>query len=143
MTQFSDDPFAVPKTVEETGIPGPRAYPPTVATWQIVYVVLMLIMYVAVFIGGAALIIFRETIGQDPDFEMTAGEALIMGSIYAGVGAVLSVLYLVGIFWRRGMGGWIYNLILIALGMTSCCTWPMTIPLLIFWIRDKDAIVSG
>jgi hypothetical protein len=30
---------------------------------------------------------------------------------------------------------WVYDIVLICLGMTSVCCMPVTIPLLIFWIK--------
>lgn len=142
MSQFSDDPFAAPVHPAAFNDGPPKIYPTSVVTWQLVYVVSMFLLYVAVTVGALVFLMFRDQIAQDPDFDMDATEVLIMGIIYAGLGAVLAILFGVGFFWRRGMGGWIYNLVLIALGMTSCCTWPLTIPLLIFWIRDKDVIVN-
>ncbi len=32
---------------------------------------------------------------------------------------------------------WVYNLIIICLGLTSCCFLPATIPLLIHWIKPE------
>ena len=32
---------------------------------------------------------------------------------------------------------WIYDLIIICLGMTSACFWPAVIPLLIFWLKPE------
>ncbi|MEM9589101.1 MAG: hypothetical protein AAGA03_17600, partial [Planctomycetota bacterium] len=76
------------------------------------------------------------------DDEMTPDQARIMGVIYGIMGAVFTVAFLVGLAWSRGIGGWVYNLILIALGLTSCCTWPATIPLIIYWIKAKDYITN-
>ena len=139
MSQIPDDPFSAPTTKLEIT----RTGPPAVMTWQLVYVILMMILYALVSVLGGALMIFAEQIAEDPDFEMQPGEALVMGIVYAILGVGLFAMYAVGLFWRRGMGGWVYNIILIAIGLTSCCSWPLTIPILIFWIRDKDMIVNS
>ena len=143
MSYTPEDPFATPASTEPVRPPEQHLGTPAVMKWQMVYFVAMLLLYVAVAVAGVLLMFFADEVAQDPDFEMEQTEAMILGGIYAALGVGLSLLFVVGLFWRRGMGGWVFQLILIALGMTSCCTWPLTIPLLIFWIRDKDAIVSG
>lgn len=102
----------------------------------------MLALYVAVTLGGIAMVFFSGTVAaEDPTTD--AGEVVVMGSVYAVMGAVLSVLFVVGFLWRKGNGAWIYQIILIVLGMTSCCTWPATIPLLIYWVKDRDRIIQS
>ena len=39
-----------------------------------------------------------------------------------------------GLFLPRAKWAWVYGIILIAIGMGSCCFWPICIPLLIKWI---------
>ena len=75
--------------------------------------------------------------------ESDAGEAFIAGIIYLVVGLVLAMVYGAGIAVNKGNAGWIYGIILISLGMTSVCCLPLTIPLLIFWIKDRPAIVAA
>ena len=111
MSQFPQDPFATPSSTDPADGQTTRIGPPAVAKWQIVYLILMMLVYVVVAVAGAALIIFRDTVAQDPDFDMGANEALMVGGIYAGLGVGLALLFLVGLFWRRGMGGWVFNLI--------------------------------
>ena len=54
MTQFSDDPFASPRQPSSLVDDRPQVYPPTLAKWQLVYVVFMLVLYLAVAIAGLA-----------------------------------------------------------------------------------------
>ena len=88
----------------------------------------MAALYVLVAILGAVLVFFRDVMAQDPEFEMDATEALVTGVLILLMGMVLAMAFAFGMVWRRGMGGWVYNLVLIAFGMTSCCTCPATIP---------------
>ena len=126
------------------GFPGSQfAKPkPAVMTWQLVYVILMVLIYLAVLGIGVVLVQNRAEIAAD-DPETTEEQLMVFGTIYSVLGGVLALVYSVGLFWRNGKGGWVYNIVLQALGLTSCCTWPMTIPLLIFWIKHRDEIVSS
>lgn len=114
---------------------------PAVKTFQRIYVLLMLLLYTALFAGSVAAAFYRDTLSVELD--TPPGELAVLLLCYGVLAAALAIIFLIGLFWNRGMGGWIYNLILICLGLTSCCTWPMTIPLLIFWIKHKHDIEDG
>jgi len=111
---------------------------PTVLPYQRVYVSLMFALYTFLFIGVVYMATDLENISQL--LETTPNELTIMLVFFGIPVFFLAIVFLVGLFWNRGLGGWIYNLILICLGLTSGCTWPMTIPLMIFWIKQKDDI---
>ena len=102
----------------------------------------MLLLYAMVTFGGIAMVAFSGDLAAD-DPTSDAGEVAVVGGVYAGLGVVLSALFVVGFLWRKGNGAWIYQIILIVLGMTSCCTWPATIPLLIYWVKDRDGILQS
>lgn len=114
---------------------------PAVKTFQRIYVLLMLLLYTTLFAGSVAAAFYRDTLSLELD--TSPGELAVLLLCYGVLAAALAIIFLIGLFWNRGMGGWIYNLILICLGLTSCCTWPMTIPLLIFWIKHKHDIEDG
>ncbi len=98
----------------------------------------MFLLYSALVVGVVVAAVYRESVSLE--LEMSSNELLIMLAVYGVPSAALAIIFFVGLFWNRGLGGWIYNLILIVLGVTSCCTWPITIPLMIFWIKQKDDI---
>lgn len=102
----------------------------------------MLALYVAVALGGIAMVIFSADIAAG-DPKNDAGEVAVIGGVYAVLGLGLTALFAVGLIWRKGNGAWIYQVILIVLGLTSCCTWPATIPLLIYWVKDRDRIIQS
>ena len=102
----------------------------------------MLLLYVAVILIGIVMVVFSGDIAAD-DPSSDAGEVAVIGVVYAVLGLGMSALFAVGFFWRKGNGAWIYQIILIVLGMTSCCTWPATIPLLIYWVKDRDRIIQS
>lgn len=121
-----------------TNFDGPA---PSVVTWQMVYLALMVLVYLMLTVGGICVYIFaNEIAAEDPSTDPEIFR--IAGVIYSALGFVLGIVFAVGLFWKRGMGGWVYNIILIALGLTSCVTWPMTIPLMIHWIKHKNWIVG-
>ena len=64
-------------------------------------------------------------------------ETQVAGVFYAGLGVILALAFIVALLTPRRFWAWIYNLVLICLGLTSCCFWPITIPLLIFWIKPE------
>ena len=111
---------------------------PAVKTYQRIYVILMFLMYAVIVALVIAALLNRETVSRQ--FSVEPIELIINLLVYGLLSAVLAMVFMLGLFWHRGKGGWIYNLILICLGLTSCCTWPMTIPLLLFWIKHKDDI---
>jgi cell division protein FtsW (lipid II flippase) len=102
----------------------------------------MIALYLALTVGGVAMIVFADAIAEG-DANSSPTEVALIGGIYAGLGVVLTILFAVAFVWRKGTGAWIYQIVLIVLGLTSCCTWPATIPLIIYWIKDKDRIIQS
>ena len=125
-----------------TAPPGPETwYPsptPGVWPWFIVYCVVMAILYL--FVAGAGSIFF---VIDPAELEMDPVEAKIMGTVYVGIGLMLLVPFALGPFLPRRKWVWVYDLVLICLGMTSCCTLPACIALLIFWIKPETRYFFG
>ena len=67
----------------------------------------------------------------------------ILGGVYAAFGLVFAGAFAVGLLMPRKPWAWIYGIVLIALGMTSACCIPATIPLLIFWIKPEAKAFFG
>jgi hypothetical protein len=61
----------------------------------------------------------------------------VVGFIYGGIGTVLCVAFLIALF--GGRRPWVHTMgtVLIALTMTSICCLPITIPLLIQWMKPE------
>jgi hypothetical protein len=115
--------------------PTPR---PAVLTWFIVYCLLMALAYV--FCIGIALWIFfvAPTL-----LEEDASMAMIMPWIFLVLGIVLLVASILPLFLRPKPWVWIYDLVLICLGLTSCLYLPFSIPLLIFWMKPATKRYFG
>lgn len=109
--------------------------PPKVTYWAKVYMVAMALLYLLVIGIGLFLLLVDQSVFDASDSEML--ELRIQGAISLVMGIVLSIAYVVGLIMPQAKAGWIFTLVLICFGMTSCCTWPATIPLLIFWIKPE------
>ena len=110
---------------------------PGVIAWFWVYCGLMVALYVMVLGAGvfflAAPRMFMGPIGG-PEDELAMR---ITGGVYAAMGLLLAAAFVVPFFAGRRKWRWIYGIVLIALGMTSCCFLPLLIPLLIFWVKPE------
>ena len=118
---------------------GPRQFsgPPQVLIWQKVYIGVMTLLYSLIAVAGILVIVFAQ---QDVRTNEDAFAVALVGGIYIALGVIFAGIFVVGLFWTKGMGGWIYNIVLIAFGMTNLCTLIACIPLLIYWIKAKDYI---
>ena len=80
----------------------------------------------------------------DPeDLEMSRFEATMMGALLGGLGFVFFVMYLVPYVLPRRPWVWVYDIVLIAIGLTSCLTLPLALPLLIFWLKPEPKAWFG
>jgi cell division protein FtsW (lipid II flippase) len=109
---------------------------PKVLTWYRVYCVLMALLYLLVAVIGGFIIVFGQQIAAE-DPELSAAEALIMGWMFVAVGVVLIVPFVAALALPRRHWVWIYHLVMICIGLTSVCCLPVTVPLLIFWIKPE------
>jgi hypothetical protein len=117
----------------------PPAAPPVVG-WFRAYAVAMTLLYVLTAGGGLVMALFRERLVQDdmgPEFWMIYGVALLV------MGLLFFVAFAVGILMPPRPWAWIYGIVLIALGMTSCCCIPACVPLLILWIKPEAQAYFG
>ena len=122
------DPYQSPQALPTTYaqlVPGQR---PPVWTWYVVYCVAMALMYLLC-AGLGILIAFVA----EPD----APEDRIMGFILLAMGLVLFLLFAAGPLLPRSRLSWIWGFVTIGIGLTSCCTMPFSIPLLIFWLKPE------
>ncbi len=66
-----------------------------------------------------------------------------MGIIYGAIGLGLAVPFTMGAILKPRPWVWIFDLVLICIGMTSPCCMPASIPLLIFWIKPETRAYFG
>jgi len=60
---------------------------------------------------------------------------LVNSVIFAAIGLPLAILCALPFFLPRKPWVWIYDLVIICIGLTSCCTMVASIPLLIYWLK--------
>lgn len=111
---------------------GPGAPTPAVVTWFKVYCGVLAVLYLL--FAGMGVIYF---VIPAEEMEMAEAEAKIVGSVFIGMGGLFFVAAILPFFLPRRPWVWVYDLVLIALGMTSACFIPACIPLLIFWLKPE------
>ena len=106
--------------------------PPLAVVWFKVYAGAMTLMYVGCFIGGLAMIFLADELP-----ERERAELYINGIILAVMGLPLAIASGLPLFLPRKGWAWTYNIVIIAIGLTSCCCIPACVPLLIFWLKPE------
>jgi predicted Zn finger-like uncharacterized protein len=113
----------------------PAYFPPPkpgAVTFYLVYLILMIVLYLFVAAMGLLITLMPKT-GMDPQ---DVQEMQIVGPVYLVAGIVFAIPFIVGLFINKGKAAWIYGIVMIAIGLTSCVCWPVSIPLLVFWLQD-------
>lgn len=106
--------------------------------WYRVYCGVLCVLYLAVAVFG-----FVLTVMQPETREYRKEEIILMGMIYAILGAVLFIASAIALFLPPKPYNWIVGLVMIALGLTSCCFLPICVPLLIYWLKPETKAFFG
>jgi hypothetical protein len=102
---------------------------PTVLVWFKVYCGILAALYL--------LLILIYLLIDSNSLEMEALEAQILGWIFIGISIPLFIVSILPFLLKPKPWVWIYDLVIICIGMTSGCFLPICIPLLIFWIKPE------
>jgi len=106
--------------------------------WYRVYLALLAVLYLAVTVFGIVLTTApMETRRYEQD------ELVLMGIIYAILGAIFFVVFAVAFFLPPKPYNWIVGIVMLAIGMTSCCFLPAVVPLFIYWIKPETQAFFG
>jgi hypothetical protein len=111
---------------------------PKVLTWFKVYSALFAALYLAC--AASSLIFFLL---EPSDLDTTREGAILMGLMFLGIGLVLAAAFLLSFFLKPRPWVWIYDLVLICIGLTSPCCMPASIPLLIYWLKPEAKAYFG
>jgi hypothetical protein len=115
----------------------PPNYPapqPAVWTWYCVYCGAMALLYLLCVGAGMMLLAMPA--------EMLEGEESpevirVQGVLFMVLGLAFLGFYGAAPFLPRAKWSWIYGIVAIGIGLTSCCTLPFCIMLLIQWIKPE------
>ena len=114
-----------------------NARTPPVFQWFVAYCILMALAYLGLVLVGIG------SIFTEPDKDMSAEEATLMGAVFIVLGLMFSVPYAVAPFLPRTSWVWVLGLVLICLGLSSACCLPICIPLLIHWLKPEMKAFYG
>ena len=106
--------------------------------WFRVYCIVLSLIYVLVTFFGIYL-----AVAQPQTRQYEEAELFFVGIIYAILGVILFLVFVVGVIMPPRRWSWVYGMVLICIGMTSCCFLPATIPLLIFWLKPETKTLFG
>ena len=106
--------------------------------WYRVYCGLMIALYLLVTVVGVFLAVVQPQSGTNSPEEM-----LITGIVYAVLGGIFFLVFAVALFMPRKSWNWVVGIVMIGLGMTSCCFLPFLIPLLIYWLKPETKAFFG
>lgn len=107
---------------------------PKAVVWYKVYAAILIVIYAVVAVLGITMLV------ADPVSPSMSSEeqAMMManGVVLTFMGLVLGGVFVASLYLPRTNWAWVFQLVLICLGLTSPCFWPICIPLLIFYIKD-------
>lgn len=108
---------------------------PKVVTWFTAYAVFMAAVYaVCGAVGVLSLVASEQQIrsweAEPADVRLQGGFLLVLGFIFMPAFGAAPLL-------PRRKWVWVYDLVLVAIGLTSMCCWPATIPILIYFVKPE------
>lgn len=111
---------------------------PTVVRWFYVYCGVLCVVYLAV--AACCLPFFLI---EPAELDMGKTEAVLMGAMMLVLGLVFFVLFLMPFFLPQRPWVWVFDLVLICIGMTSACFLLACVPLLLFWLKPETKAWFG
>lgn len=135
-SEYRYDPSAAAGPEGAQGWPDPPR--PAVWPWYAVYCVCMALLYLLCCGLGVLFLVLDPS-----DLDTSRVEALVTGFMLLVVCAPLMIAFAAGPLLPRRKWAWVAGLLLIAVGMTSCCCMPACIPLLMWWIKPETKTWYG
>lgn len=113
--------------------------PPPVVKWFKIYAAVLMCLYGIFLVGGLGVLVGGIVNSSDPEHVLM----IIGGLIAAVLGLVFAIFTGLPLLLRPSPKVWIYNLVVIALGLTSACFIPFCIALLVYWIKPETKQFYG
>jgi hypothetical protein len=112
---------------------------PAVWVWFVVYCIVLCIGYLCCAGLGLFLLVAGPQLGGEADHLPMR----LVGAAYMLLGFVFLIPTAFGPFLPAKPWAWVYGLVLICMGFTSCCCIPFSVPLLIYWIKPEGRAYFG
>lgn len=110
---------------------------PKVLPWFKVYAALFALLYFVCVAGSLVFLVNPSWL------DMERGEGLIMGGLMIAICLPLGIAFVLSFVFEPKPWVWIYDLVLICIGLTSPCCMPASIPLLIYWLKPEVRAYFG
>ena len=127
---MSQNPFADPYQSPQPFPPGtPVLFPgqkPPVWIWYVCYCLAMALLYLLCAVFGGLILAVADP--ETPEDYITAVVLLV-------IGVPLFLLFAAAPILPKTKLAWFYGFATIGIGLTSCCTLPFSIALLIYWLK--------
>ena len=107
---------------------------PPVITWYKVYCGAMAVMYLFVAVIG---VLFLAGMSFLPAEQEDKIGGFVIGPLYIVMGLLGMVPFILAFLLTPKPWVWIYGIVLMAIGMSSCCCLPACVPLLIYWVKPE------
>jgi len=113
---------------------------PKVLAWFKAYSALLAAVYLALAASSLIFFLFEPgALGRGT----TKAETIFFGLLLLGIGMVFAAAFVLPLFLKPKPWVWIYDLVLICIGLTSPCCMPASIPLLIYWLKPEAKAYFG
>ncbi|HEX9930698.1 MAG TPA: zinc ribbon domain-containing protein [Pyrinomonadaceae bacterium] len=106
--------------------------------WYRIYAAMMALLYAGVAALGIFIVFFAPASNKRDE-----ADPMLVGGIYAVIGVIFFLPFAAALVLPKKPWTWIYHIVLICIGMTSCCLLPFTIPLLINWLKPETKAFFG
>ena len=106
--------------------------------WYRVYLAALAFLYLLVIGLGVFLLVY-----QPPTRKYDSEEVLIMSIAYIFIGTIFFLAFTIALFLPPKPYNWIVGIVMMAIGMTSCCFVPFVVPLFIFWLKPETQAFFG
>ena len=112
---------------------------PPVIKWFRLYAGLMAALYGLLTLIG--IVVLASAGASDEDIPLM--HKVILAGVFLLLCGGLTAIFAFALFAPRVPWVWVYDIVLIAIGLTSCLTIPAALPLLLYWIKPEAKAYFG
>lgn len=138
----SSEPLPAGRLMDDYGFDRSALPQPPVVKWYKAYCILMILVYAVCGVLGMLMLTFQPQLAAALP-KAKPSELLTQSFVMLGIGVPFSVIFLIALFLPDNPRTWTFHIVLICVGLMSCCFWPASIPLLIFWMKPETKKYFG